>query len=43
MRAIPLTQGQWALVDDADYEWLMQYEWCAQWDKDTRSFYAVRG
>ena len=26
-REIPLTQGQVALVDAADYEWLMQWEW----------------
>lgn len=29
MRLIPLTQGQWALVDDADYEWLIAHTWCA--------------
>lgn len=29
MREIPLTQGQVALVDDADYEWLMQQKWLA--------------
>lgn len=26
-KSIPLTQGQFALVDDADYEWLMQWKW----------------
>jgi hypothetical protein len=35
-RLIPLTQGQWAVVDAADYDWLMQWKWC------TRSFYALR-
>jgi len=24
---IPLTKGAFALVDDADYDWLMQYKW----------------
>jgi hypothetical protein len=43
MRYIELTQGQRAKVDDADYEELSKYEWCACWDKHTRSYYAKRG
>lgn len=27
MKEIPLTQGKAALVDDADYNWLMQWKW----------------
>jgi hypothetical protein len=27
MKEIPLTQGKVALVDDADYDWLMQWKW----------------
>jgi hypothetical protein len=27
MKQIPLTQGKFALVDDADLEWLSQYKW----------------
>ncbi len=30
MREIPLTQGKVALVDDGDYEWLMQWKWFAE-------------
>ncbi len=29
IRKIPLTQGQWALVDADDFEWLSQWTWCA--------------
>ena len=38
---IPLTQGQVAIVDTADYGWLSQFKWYAQKSKrDT--FYAAR-
>lgn len=45
-RLIPLTQGQFAIVDADDYEWLMQWKWCA--DKkmrpsgEVRTYYAIR-
>lgn len=42
MKTIQLTQGQVALVDDDDYEWLSQYKWYARWDKYTKSYYAAR-
>lgn len=35
---IELTQGKVALVDDIDYEWLMQWSWCVN-----SVGYAVRG
>jgi hypothetical protein len=41
-RLILLTQGKFAIVDDADYEWLNQWKWCARWHMQTKSFYAVR-
>jgi hypothetical protein len=42
MKLIPLTQGQFSQVDDADYEWLSQYSWHAYWDKCAKSYYARR-
>ena len=30
MKLIPLTQGKYAQVDDADYDFLMQWKWQAQ-------------
>lgn len=41
-RLIPLTQGQFAMVDAADYDWLNQWNWFAHWDRDTKSYYARR-
>ncbi len=40
MKRIPLTQGKFAIVDDEDFEWLNQWEWCAI--RDHRTFYAMR-
>lgn len=40
MKKIKLTQGQVALVDDEDFEWLNQWKWYAL--KDHLTFYAVR-
>ena len=31
-RIIPLTQGQVAIVDAADYESLMRWKWQAKWE-----------
>ena len=39
-KAIPLTRGKYTLVDEEDYEWLMQLRWFAYCGKYT--FYAVR-
>lgn len=42
MKKIPLSRGQFAIVDDQDYEWLSQWEWYARWCPHTRSYYAQR-
>ncbi len=39
-KEIPLTQGLVAIVDDADYEYLSQFKWCAR--KAGNTYYAVR-
>ena len=41
MKEILLTQNQVAIVDDADYEELSKYKWCA-WKNRRGVFYAVR-
>jgi hypothetical protein len=41
-RFIPLTQGQNAIVDTGDFEWLSKWNWFAWWSADTKSFYAMR-
>jgi hypothetical protein len=40
MKEIPLSQGKVALVDDEDYEWLMQWKWQVRWNGWTH--YAMR-
>lgn len=42
-RLIPLTQGQNAIVDPDDFEFLNKMNWCAVWNENTKSFYAARG
>ena len=42
MKRIPLTKGQFALVDDDDFDKLSQHKWRAQWNPDIHSYYAVR-
>ncbi len=41
-RLIPLTQGQTAIVDADDYDWLCQWNWHAQWAERVKMFYAAR-
>ncbi|MAS36289.1 MAG: hypothetical protein CL610_19955 [Anaerolineaceae bacterium] len=39
MKQIPLTKGQVALVDDADYLWLSGYRWCFSSDGYAVNYY----
>lgn len=43
MKEIPLTKGQVAIVEDADYQWLSQFHWQASWSKKSKKWYAVKG
>jgi len=40
-RRIPLSRGLFAIVDAIDYDWAMQWKWCAMRGKYT--YYAMRG
>ncbi len=42
MKRISLTQGQYAIIDDEDYEFLVQWKWHVV-GRDTPVFYAARG
>lgn len=42
MKLIPLTQGQFAKVDDEDFERFGRMGWNAIWNPYTKSFYASR-
>ena len=41
-RTISLTQGQFAIVDAEDFAHISQWKWYAAYNKNARSFYAVR-
>ena len=42
MKLIPLTQNQFAKVDDKWFDYLMQWKWQADYYKCTNSYYAIR-
>jgi len=39
---VPLTRGQFSLIDAEDAERVGCFNWCSYWNKRTESFYAVR-
>lgn len=39
---VPLTQGQWSLIDAEDAALVGRWNWYALWSKETESFYALR-
>jgi len=41
MKKIPLSQGKFTIVDDADYDWLMKIKWSAT--KSAHNWYVVNG
>jgi len=41
MKEIPLSNGQFAKVDDQDYEWLSHYNWYAYYDPQRGITYAA--
>jgi hypothetical protein len=40
-KMIPLTRGQYAKVDEEDYEWLSESNWYAWRHSDTTNWYAI--
>lgn len=42
MMKISLSKGQVAIVDDAEFEKVSAFDWCAKYVPCTKSFYAVR-
>ena len=42
MQQIPLSQGKFALVDDADYPLLSEFRWCYRPERNGKQGYAVR-
>lgn len=41
-RLIPLDKGLYAIVWEADYEYLKQFRWVSRWNPTARTHYAIR-
>ncbi len=42
MKQIPLTKGLFTLVDDEDYDYLMQWKWYWHFGKSSQTYYVLR-
>jgi hypothetical protein len=42
MKIIPLTKGQFAVIDDEDFEQISAHKWSAQWVAGSKSYRAIR-
>jgi hypothetical protein len=42
MKLIPLTHGQFAMIDDEDFERVAKFKWIAVWKERARTWYAQR-
>lgn len=38
---IKLTQGQWAIIDEKNFELVKQYKWHSAWNPDTKTCYVT--
>jgi hypothetical protein len=42
VKKIELTQGQVAIVDNIDFDYLNQWKWCADYNLKSKGYYAMR-
>lgn len=42
MKQVRLSKGLYALVNDEDYDFISQWNWCASWESRGTKWYAIR-